>query len=480
MKWLAAIKDRIGKRQIPAARSNSSLPAAPTKIARDHHNISRKHISDGALKVMARLRSGGYQAYLVGGSVRDLLLGQRPKDFDIATDARPEQVRELFRNSRIIGRRFKIVHVRFGPEIIEVTTFRGRHSAPDDTDEDSTPTQQSARSEGGMLLRDNVYGSLEEDAERRDFTVNALYYTTEDFGVYDFANGMTDLQNRTIRIIGTPETRYREDPVRMLRAIRFAAKLDFDIEPQTAKPIRELANILRDVPAARMFDEVLKLLMAGAGAATFNLMLDFGLFAALFPDSAKALAEDDGGTELIRLALHNTDLRIAQHKPVTPAFLYAALLWPALQREFNHLSTQELPEAIAIQQAATTVIERQLRTIAIPRRFSLPMREIWEIQWRLPRRSPQRVSNLMENPRLRAGYDFLLLREQAGEELDGLGEWWTDYMAADETAREHMLRSVNERSSGGGGARRRRPRRKPSSNSTPASTPTSTSAPDSE
>lgn len=469
MKWLASIKDRLGKRQVSIAGPASKAPVAPTKIARDNHNISRKYISDGALKVMARLRSGGYQAYLVGGSVRDLLLKQRPKDFDIATDARPEQVRELFRNSRIIGRRFKIVHVRFGPEIIEVTTFRGRHSAPDDTDEESAPTQHSARSEGGMLLRDNVYGSLEEDAERRDFTVNALYYTTEDFGVYDFANGMDDLQSRIIRIIGDPATRYREDPVRMLRAIRFAAKLDFDIEPQTAGPIRELAHTLRDVPAARMFDEVLKLLMAGTGAATFDLMLEFGLFAALFPDSAKVLAEDDGSAELIRLALHNTDLRIAQHKPVTPAFLYAALLWPALQREVHHLSAQNLPETIAIQQAAATVIERQLRTIAIPRRFSLPMREIWEIQWRLPRRSPQRVLNLMENPRLRAGYDFLLLREQAGEDLDGLGQWWTDYMTADETAREHMLRSANERSSGNGSPRRRRPRRKPSPNS-PSST----------
>jgi poly(A) polymerase len=456
LKWLAAIKDRLGNRRAPSDKPAAKQILAPIEISRNDHNISRKNISEGALKVMSRLRSAGFQGYLVGGSVRDLLLGKHPKDFDIATDARPEQVRELFRNSRIIGRRFKIVHVRFGPEIIEVTTFRGRHNQEGD-EEAAPPPQQSSRSETGMLLRDNVFGSLEEDAERRDFTVNALYYTTENFSVYDFANGMADLENRVIRIIGDPATRYREDPVRMLRAVRFAAKLDFTIEPRTAEPIHELALILRDVPAARMFDEVLKLFMAGTGAATFALMQKFGLFAALFPDSARALDEATNGDELIRLALRNTDQRIAQHKPVTPAFLYAALLWPALEREFNRITAQGVPEQLAVQQAASTVIERQLHSIAIPRRFSLPMREIWEIQWRLPKRSPQRVLNLLENPRLRAGYDFLLLREEAGEALDGLGAWWTEFMAAEEDHREQMLRDVNERSTTG--PRRRRPRR---------------------
>jgi len=436
LKWLAAIKDRLGNRRAPSDKQAAKQVLAPIEISRNDHNISRKNISEGALKVMSRLRSAGFQGYLVGGSVRDLLLGKHPKDFDIATDARPEQVRELFRNSRIIGRRFKIVHVRFGPEIIEVTTFRGRHNQEGD-EEAAPPPQQSSRSETGMLLRDNVFGSLEEDAERRDFTVNALYYTTENFSVYDFANGMADLENRVIRIIGDPATRYREDPVRMLRAVRFAAKLDFTIEPRTAEPIHELALILRDVPAARMFDEVLKLFMAGAGAATFALMQEFGLFAALFPDSARALDEATNGDELIRLALRNTDQRIAQHKPVTPAFLYAALLWPALEREFNRITAQGVPEQLAVQQAASTVIERQLHTI--------------------PKRSPQRVLNLLENPRLRAGYDFLLLREEAGEALDGLGAWWTEFMAAEEEHREQMLRDVNERSTTG--PRRRRPRR---------------------
>ncbi len=457
MKWLAAIKDRFGTWFTPIDAATAKLPLAPTIIPRDEHSISRKYISDGALKVMSRLRAAGFQGFLVGGSVRDLLLGKRPKDFDIATDARPEQVRELFRNSRIIGRRFKIVHVRFGPEIIEVTTFRGRHSAPDD--EDAAPQAQSARSESGMLLRDNVYGSLEEDAERRDFTVNALYYTSENFALYDFANGLADLKSRTIRIIGDAETRYREDPVRMLRAVRFAAKLNFTIEPNTAAPIHRLADSLRDVSPARMFDEILKLLMAGAGADTLALMQEFGLFQTLFPDTAQALEDDPNCEQLLRLALRNTDQRIQQQKPVTPAFLYAALLWPALQRRFNYLQNEGVPESLAIQQAATSVIERQLQTIAIPKRFSLPMREIWEIQWRLPRRSPQRVANLLENPRLRAGYDFLLLREEAGEILDGLGDWWTEFMDADEGHRERMLRDVNARPGGTtAGPRRRRSR----------------------
>jgi poly(A) polymerase len=457
LKWLAAIKDRFTTWFIPIDTNTTKQILAPTIIPRDEHSISRKNISEGALKTMSRLRGAGFQGFLVGGSVRDLLLGKRPKDFDIATDATPEQVRELFRSSRIIGRRFKIVHVRFGPEIIEVTTFRGRHSASGTDDGEVAPKQtHSSRSESGMLLRDNVYGTLEEDAERRDFTVNALYYTTENFAVYDFASGLADLRSRTIRIIGDAETRYREDPVRMLRAVRFAAKLNFTIEPATATPIRSLANILRNVSPARMFDEILKLLMAGSGSETLVLMHEFGLFAALFPDAARAIEQDPIGERLLHLALRNTDQRIQQQKPVTPAFLYAALLWPALQLRFKQLMDDGVPEQLAIQQAATTVIEGQLQTIAIPRRFSLPMREIWEIQWRLPRRSVQRVTNLLENPRLRAGYDFLLLREEAGEALDGLGSWWTEFMAADEGHRDRMLREVSARGTGGGNPRRRR------------------------
>lgn len=459
MKWLSTIKRRVlqlGDDWKNGQHAARRVNVDPHVLPRDQHPISRKHISDSALKVMARLNNAGFSAYLVGGSVRDLMLGKHPKDFDVATDARPEQVREVFRNSRIIGRRFKIVHVRFGPEIIEVTTFRAGHGpVGSDDDEDTTDSRHSARSEDGMLLRDNVYGTLEEDAIRRDFTVNALYYTTKNFAVYDYTSGVRDLKQRVIRIIGDPETRYREDPVRMLRAVRFAAKLDFTIEPKTAEPIPRLASMLGAVPAARMFDEVLKLLMGGHGEATYRLMREYGLFEPLFPTTAAATEADDA---LILQALHNTDERIAAGKPVTPAFIYGALLWPALQEEMKRLAALGVPEQPALQQAAQAVVEEQQRHTALPRRFSLPMREIWELQWRLPKRDSRRIQNLLDNPRLRAGYDFLLLREQAGEDLDGLGQWWTEFLNADDDHRAHLIRQAGQRSPGPRRRRSRKPR----------------------
>lgn len=470
MSLFSWVKEKLGPRPsresgVTSGRQRKSGKNGPRIIPRDEHQISRKNISDGALKVMSRLRQGGYQGYLVGGSVRDLLLGKHPKDFDVATDATPEQVRELFRNSRIIGRRFKIVHVRFGPEIIEVTTFRGAHApAPEDFDDDEdqpppTARASSLRSETGMLLRDNVYGTIEEDAVRRDFTVNALYYTTENFAVYDYADGLKDLQARSIRIIGDAETRYREDPVRMLRAIRFAAKLDFSIEPRTAEPIGRLGGLLRDIPAARMFDEILKLLMGGHGQATYRLLCDYGLFEILFPGPAEAIAlGQPTGEALILEALDNTDRRIAEGRPVTPAFIYAALLWPALQHELTQLTTQGVSEPLALQQAIQTTIEQQLRHTSIPRRFSQPMREIWELQFRLPRRDPRRVQNLLEHPRLRAAYDFLLLRERAGEPVGELGQWWTEFLDADDDHRANLLRKVAPRSGDGRRRRSRKPR----------------------
>jgi len=454
LKWLSSFKKRVNDWKNGPRPANQPAVIEPHVLPRDQHIISRKHISDSALKVMSRLHNAGFSAFLVGGSVRDLLLGKQPKDFDIATDARPEQVREVFRNSRIIGRRFKIVHVRFGPEIIEVTTFRAGHSpAGADDDEDSVDTRHAARSEEGMLLRDNVYGSVEEDAIRRDFTINALYYTTRNFAVYDYTSGISDLEQRVIRIIGDPETRYREDPVRMLRAVRFAAKLDFSIEPKTAEPIARLAPMLSAVPAARMFDEVLKLLMAGHGADTYELMLEYGLFDPLFPASAAASADNDA---LIVQALRNTDDRVRAGKPVTPAFIYGALLWPALCAEMRRLEAMGVPEQPALQQAAQAVTERQQQHTAIPRRFSQPMREIWELQWRLPRRDGRRIQNLLDNPRLRAGYDFLLLREQAGEDTDGLGQWWTEFLNADDDRRAALIRQAGQRSPG---PRRRRSRK---------------------
>ena len=407
-------------------RHMTSAINAATRIPRDSHPISRKNISDNALKVMARLRSQGFQGFLVGGAVRDLMLGNMPKDFDIATDATPEQVHELFRNSRIIGRRFKIVHVRFGREIIEVTTFRGHHDDEEQSDlHDETP-KHAHQAASGMLLRDNVYGSLEEDAVRRDFTVNALYYCSSDFSVFDYVHGVTDLDKRQICIIGDAEKRYREDPVRMLRAVRFAAKLDFDIETDTAEPIADLAYMLEAIPAARLFDEMLKLFMTGYALRTFTLLREYQLLDHLFPATATTVEESLYALPLIEAAMRSTDSRIAEGKPVTPAFILAALLWPPtieLKQQFEDSGAATLA---ALQDAAQTIISEQIHHIAIPRRFTAPMREIWEFQLRLLKRRDKHVNSLVAHRRFRAAYDFLLLREESGEDLDGLGKFWTE------------------------------------------------------
>ena len=423
-------------------------------IPRDQHNISRKNISQAAIKIIKQLEDAGYSAYLVGGGVRDLLLGNHPKDFDVATNAKPEEVKRLFRSSRIVGRRFQIVHVRLGREVIEVTTFRGHH---DDG------SQHAARSEDGMLLRDNVYGTLETDAMRRDFTVNALYYTLKDFSVIDYCNGMEDLKNRTLRMIGDPATRYKEDPVRILRALRFAAKLGFTIDSKTAKPIRDLGNLLLNVSDARLFEEVLKLFLGGSATATFHLLREYDLLLHLFPGTDTALkANDELGANLIEQCMINTDKRIRGDKTVTPAFIYAALLWPALQQQFKVLSSQMTP-AQAWTQAATNVINQQLTRTAVPKRFLIPMREIWDLQQRLPNRMGLRALRTLDHPRFRAAYDFLLMREAAGESLDGLGVWWTNYQTADDEERERMVKELARQAGpkSGNKPRRRRGPRKP-------------------
>ena len=430
-------------------------------IPRDQHPISRKNISDSALKVLHRLRSQGHEAYLVGGCIRDLLLGLHPKDFDVATSASPEEVRSLFRNSRIIGRRFKLIHVVFGREIIEVATFRASH----DSDQQSHHKDKSHHSDSGRILRDNVYGTLDDDATRRDFTINALYYTTEDFSIHDFCNGMEDIDQRTIRLIGDPVRRYHEDPVRMLRAIRFAAKLDFDIEPATADPIRELGSLLRDIPSARLFDETLKLFLSGHGRKTLQQMQEYDLFATLFPSAASALELDERNRKLLDLALESTDDRICRDRPVTPAFFYAALLWPSMRAMAEDIRNQGVPPVPACQQASMQVIANQCAHTAIPKRFTIPMREIWDMQTRLERRQPRRVDELVAHPRFRAAYDFLLLREASGEDLKGAGQWWTDYQQAHPECRVSMVHRHAENSPPEKRRRRRRPRRrKPSSN----------------
>ncbi|WP_444929829.1 polynucleotide adenylyltransferase PcnB [Microbulbifer sp. SSSA002] len=422
----------------------------PRVIARNDHNISRREISRAALTVMKRLQDAGYQAYIVGGGVRDLMLGGHPKDFDVATDATPEQAKVLFRGARIVGRRFRILHARIGREVIEVTTFRGHHSDGE--------AHEAKQSEHGMLLRDNVYGDLESDAVRRDFTVNALYYTTKGFEIHDYTGGVEDIEKRLIRMIGCPEVRYKEDPVRMLRAVRFAAKLDFTIEGETEAPLHELAPLLRNIAPARLFDEILKLLMSGHGERTFELLRQYQLWQHLFPDNAAYIERDSAALALSQQALRNTDQRIRADMRVTPAFLYAALLWPAVNAEQQKLIGKGTPAAPALAQAAQKITSSQLAHTAIPKRFSIPMREIWDLQQRLPQRGGSRAQRLLEHPRFRAAYDFLLLREESGEIEAGLGQWWTDFQQADDEQRQQMVRKLQRSGSSSGGRRNRNSR----------------------
>ena len=424
----------------------------PRIIPRQDHPVSRQHFSDAALKVLYRLHNAGYQAYLVGGCIRDSLLGRMPKDFDVATDATPEEVKTLFRNSRIIGRRFRIVHVRFGREVIEVTTFRGK---PGDDHGDHIAQQ----SDEGLLLRDNVWGNIQEDAIRRDFTINALYYSIADFSIHDFANGVSDIEARTLRLIGDPATRYREDPVRMLRAVRFAGKLDFHLDPATEAPIRDLAPLLLQIPPARLFDEILKLFMGGHGVDTFRLLRQYGLFEMLFPEAAEAMDELPWAEPLVEAALASTDRRIAEERPVTPAFLFAALLWGPVQLRQAAHEQDGMPPIPALQAASQQVVSRQLQHISIPKRFSLPMRDIWDLQQRLPMRRGRRVFQTREHPRFRAAYD-LLLRETAGELEPDLGDWWTAFQNADEHEQRRLLDKVGANPAGSGAPRKRRKRRR--------------------
>ncbi|MDR9467400.1 polynucleotide adenylyltransferase PcnB [Marinospirillum sp.] len=399
-------------------------------LSRAEHPISRSEIHEGALKVLYRLHKSGHQAYLVGGCIRDRLLGKNPKDFDVATDATPEEVNQLFRNSRIIGRRFRIVHVRFGRDIIEVTTFRGQAKTEN--------TAHHRQSDEGMLLRDNVWGSIEEDAARRDFTINALYYNIADFSVYDFTGGLEDIKNRRLRLIGDPETRYREDPVRMLRAIRFMAKLDFELEEQTAAPIREHAELLLQVAPARLFDEVLKLFLSGQALKTFHLLQEYHLFGMLFPASYEAFKVNPTSLRLVEQALANTDQRIHEDRPVAPAFLYAALLWPGLLQINEDLLKRGTPPFPAMQQAGNRLLQRQNQHITIPKRFAFPMREIWDLQLKLPKRQGKQAWRLLQEPRFRAAYDFLLLRETAGEATEGLAAWWTEFQRSDQAGQQQL------------------------------------------
>jgi poly(A) polymerase len=386
-------------------------------IPREQHSISRKNISKAALRVLVRLRDAGFAAYLVGGAVRDLLLSGHPKDFDVATDATPEEVKGLFRNCRLIGRRFRLAHVVFGPEIIEVATFRGTGELGAEGGDRHIVD--------GRIVRDNIWGSIEEDAVRRDFRVNALYYDIADFSVRDYVGGMQDLDDRTMRLIGDPELRYREDPVRMLRAARLAAKLGFTIDDAAMAPFATLGPLLADAAPARLFDESLKLFLAGHGLKSFRMLEKCGLLKFLFPVTARALERGDQALRtLVEQGLANTDARIAEGKSVTPAFLFAVLLWGEVRDQAHGWVAQGMDVNEAWQRAAVHVVGEQCRRVAIPRRFTFTMEEIWSLQPRFEQIHRKRVFRLMAHPRFRAAFDFLLLRAGESPEMRQLGEWW--------------------------------------------------------
>ncbi len=422
-------------------------PGEPRIVARSEHNISRANISPNALKVLYRLRQAGYQAYLVGGGVRDLLLGREPKDFDVATDAEPEEVRTVFRNCRLIGRRFRLAHVHFGAEIIEVATFRGLNPDVEDADR---------RVENGLIVRDNSYGTIEEDALRRDFTVNALYYDVGDFRVLDYTNGLEDLNAGQLRLIGDdPERRYREDPVRMLRAVRFACKLGFSIHPSCERPLWDLGHLLQDIAAARLFDELLKLFQAGFALDAFEKLRHYGLFGQLFPDTEACLGREEHEFPLtfVSRGLANTDGRVEQGLSVTPAFLFAVLLWEPTRQRYEELLDRGREPIDAMILAGSEIATRQQSRVAIPKRYSLPMRDVWELQPRLEQRQGTRPQRMLEHPKFRAAYDFLVLRAAAGEADPELADWWTRFQGGNTQDRSRMIDA--------GPKKRRRRRRRP-------------------
>lgn len=424
--------------------SSTSTELAVTIIPRSQHSISRQQISENALKVLYRLKKHHYEAYLVGGCVRDLLLGKTPKDFDITTNATPEQIQRIFRNCRLVGRRFRLAHILFGREIIEVATFRGEHS-----DENHADISCAKRSQAGMLLRDNVYGkTIQEDAIRRDFTVNALYYDIRDFSIRDYCNGIEDLQKRTLRLIGDPQTRYREDPVRMLRAVRFAAKLNMTIEENTAEPIRRLAPLLKNIPNARLFDESIKLLQSGYGFQVYQLLREFHLLAPLFPILDRAFIAQkthrnniSNAEKIVEQVLKNTDYRINHQQRVNPAFLFSAFLWyPLCERAQELILESGLTYHDAFSLAISDILTEQCSTIAIPKRFTSVMSEIWRLQLRMSKLTSKRVFAIFEHPKFRAAYDLLELRSSVEQgELLTIAKWWDEFQHANSEQQKVML-----------------------------------------
>ena len=433
-------------RRILGVKAKVEDPTEPTRLGPKEHGIDPQLLSPNAVRVTQTLQEAGFKALIVGGAVRDLLLGIKPKDFDIATNATPEQVKKLFRRAFIIGRRFQIVHVMMGQEQLEVTTFRGASS-------DGSP-----KDEHGRVLRDNTFGEQHEDAVRRDFTVNAMYYDPATQTVFDYHGGMTDIRSKTLRMIGVPEARYREDPVRMLRVVRFAAKLNFTIDPATRAPIQVMAPLINNVPAARVFDEALKLLMSGHALACLQQLRQEGLHHGLLP-LLDVVLEQPLGEKFVKLALANTDERVQQGKPVSPGFLFASLLWHQVVEKWNaYQAAGEFPIP-ALHLAADDVLNTQAEKLALQRRITSDMRDIWAMQPRFDRRVGKSPYKLLEHMRWRAGYDFLLLRCASGEIDAEIGEWWTAFYEGDLNEREALL--TNAHATPAGPKRKRPPRRGP-------------------
>jgi len=486
MRLALMLKPKATELNPPAAPA--SAPANPRIIPRSEHNISRSAISPNALRVLYRLRDGGFQAFLVGGCVRDLLLEGSPKDFDVATDALPEQVKALFRNCRLVGRRFRLAHVFFGQETIEVATFRaatapalGDEPLPDvDPEEGEGPEidepvdeligdEEHARAfdQTGRILRDNVYGSIDADVWRRDFTANALYYNIADFSVWDYVGGVDDINARTLRLIGDPETRYREDPVRMLRAARFEAKLGFQLEPATAAPIAPLRELLAGVPSARLFDETLKLLLSGHGARSIEVLRARRLLEVLLPSVDAYLAARPGSLvqQLLMQGLRNTDARVLAGKSVTPTFLFALLLYGPIAQHIEATPPERWHELATILDACDQALREAQLHVAIPRRFALGVREMIALQPRLEHPRGRRSLRTLEHPRFRAAFDLLLLRAQYGLAPQEMADWWRRIQEVAPPERATMADALGGPSGRREGGRRgpRRRRRRPAS-----------------
>ena len=455
LNWIKSLKRKsssqrhVKKKRTPEKRAAKASTAAKNAasnnaliLSRGEHGISRSNIDKHALKVLYRLHNAGYHACLVGGAVRDLLLGVKPKDFDVATDATPEQVNQLFRNCRLIGRRFRLAHIHFGRQIIEVATYRANHDL----------SQSGLQDESGRIVRDNVFGDLADDVWRRDFTANALYYDISDFSVIDFVGGFEDIKRKRLHLIGDAETRYREDPVRMLRALRFSAKLGFDIDHASETPIHEFGYLLQDIPAARLYEEVLKLFHSGHAVRSFELLMEFDLLKYLFPLAAESIAQDDSVMRVLNIAMQNTDERIKNDMRVTPAFLFAALLWHPVNSRVHELVDKGMPYSVAIQKVATRILSQQSGSVSIPKRFTSTMRDIWGLQTRFHYRAGKRALSVLEHEKFRAGYDFLCIRAEAGElathgDLKQDCHWWTEIQKQNKEQQRNLLFNQPKKSS---------------------------------